>query len=221
MDYAEARHQLLLHGPGTTDADGQPLSLDDGFIDSLRPYSGLHERNFHLVMEALLTVGEQLHQDPHPDRELVHAIWWICSMARAWGLAPGGMLQRNRLITANDTARLERWVNTVEDVGLRLLGGSPPYRVVYCYAWYVAEMEWWDNAAFFVDLMSRTVADPDEGGAIEDITRALSKLGARATAALPALREAERREYTWYMPVERCTEETRAQLRHAIQAIEG
>jgi hypothetical protein len=25
MEYAEARHQLLLHGPGTTDATGQPL----------------------------------------------------------------------------------------------------------------------------------------------------------------------------------------------------
>ena len=42
MEYAEARRLLLLHGPGTYDADGRPLVLEDGFLGSLRPYSGLH-----------------------------------------------------------------------------------------------------------------------------------------------------------------------------------
>ena len=81
MEYAEAQHQLLLHGPGTTDPAGQPLVQEDGFLGSLRPYSGLHERNFHLVMEALLSAGEQLHQAPQLDRELVYAVWSICHTA--------------------------------------------------------------------------------------------------------------------------------------------
>jgi hypothetical protein len=221
MEYAEARHQLLLHGPGTTDAAGQPLVVDDGFLGCLRPYTGLREENFHQVMEALLSVGERLHQTPQLDREPVYAAWSICHTARAWGLAPGGMLQRNRLITAADTARLERWVDALEVVALRLLGGWPPHHAVYYYAEYVAEVGSWDNAGFFVGLMSRAVSDPGISDAIETIARALGKLGPLARAALPALCEAERREYTWYTPAERCTAEVREQLRRAIHAVEG
>jgi hypothetical protein len=49
--------------------------LEDGFTASLRPYSGLHEKNFHLIMEALLVVGERIHREPQVDRELVKAVW--------------------------------------------------------------------------------------------------------------------------------------------------
>src|SRR5262249_3179529 len=147
----------------TTDAAGQPLVLEDGFLGSLRPYRGLHERNFHLVMEALLSVGEQLHAAPHLDRELVYAAWSICHTARSWGLAPGGMLQRNRLITATDTARLKRWVDTVEMVALRLLQGWAPHHAVSYYAEYLAEVGWWDNVTYFVGLMGRAVSDPATG----------------------------------------------------------
>jgi hypothetical protein len=220
MEYAEARHLLLLHGPGTTDAAGHPLVQEDGFLKCLRPYTGLREKNFHLVMEALLSVGEQLHQMPHLDREPVYAIWSICHTARAWGLHPGGMLQRNRLITAADTARLERWVGTLEVVALRLLRGGPPHHAVYHYAEYVAEVGWWDNVAFFVELMGRAVSDPAMSDGIETIAEALGKIGPHAKAALPALRAAERRQYTWYTPAERCTEEVRAQIRRAMQAVE-
>jgi hypothetical protein len=76
------------------------------------------------------------------------------------------------------------------------------------------------KTAFFVELMARSVSDPAISDAIEIIARALGKLGPLARAALPALREAERREYTWYTPVDRCTEEVRAHVRRAIQAIE-
>jgi len=220
MEYAEARHQLLLQGPGTTDAAGQPLVLEDGFLGSLRPYSGLHEKNFHVVMEALLSVGERVRQTPQIDRELVYAAWSICHTARGWGLDPGGMLQRNRLITAADTARLERWVGTLEIVALRLLRGWPPHHAVYHYAEYVVEVGWWDNVAFFIGLMGRAVSDPEVSDAIETVAQALGKLGPLAKSALPALREAERREYSWYTPAERCTEEVRSHIRRAIQAIE-
>ena len=220
MNYAEAQHRLLLHGPGTTDATGQPLVLEHGFLGCLRPYTGLREENFHQLMEALLTAGDQLHQSTQVDRELAYAVWAICHSARGWGLAPGGMLQRNQLITAADTARLERWVDTVEIVALRLLCGWPPHHAVYYYAEYVVEVGWWDNAAFFIDLMSGAVSDPAISDSIGTIARALGKMGPLAKAALPALSEAERREYNWYTPADRCTEEVRAQLRQAIREIE-
>jgi hypothetical protein len=212
---------LLLHGPGTTDAAGRPLVLEDGFLGSLRPYRGLDEKNFHVVMEALLSVGEDLYQTPQLDRELVCAVWSICHTTRLWGLHPGGMLQRNRLITAADTARLERWVDTLEVVALRLLRGWSPHHLAYQYAEYVVAVGWSDNFAFFVGLMARAVSDPETGDAIEVLARALGKLGSLARPALPSLREAELREYRWYTPAERCTEEMRAEIRRAIQAIEA
>jgi hypothetical protein len=131
-----------------------------------------------------------------------------------------GMLQRNRLITTADTAKLEQWVDTVETVALALLGGWSPHQAVY-YAKYVVEFGWWDNIAFFVELMTRAVSDPEIGDFIEITTRALGKLGVLANAALPALRKAQHRDYTWYTPADRCTEEVREQIRQAIKAIEG
>jgi hypothetical protein len=40
MDEGEARHLLLLHGPGTSGAAGEPQVLEDGFLGCLRPYTG-------------------------------------------------------------------------------------------------------------------------------------------------------------------------------------
>ena len=132
------------------------------------------------------------------------------------------MLQRNRLITAADTSRLKRWVGTLELVALRLLRGRPPRYAVYYYAAYIVDhgYGWWDNSAFFVELMVHAVSDPEIDDSIETIVQALGKLGPRARTALPALRLAEQREYAWYTPTERCTEEVRTHIRNAIEAIE-
>lgn len=221
MQFAEARQLLLMHGPGTVGPTGEPLVLENGFLGSLRPYRGLNEQNFHIVMEALLSVGEELHRHSHIDRELVHAMWTICSTARAWGLHPNGMLQRNQLITATDTARLERWVGTLEIVSLRLLHGEPPHHAVYYYAGYILAEGASGNVPFFIELMAQAIADPSSGDAIEDIAQALGKLGSQARSALPALREAELREYSWFHPAERCTADVRSQLRKAIELIEN
>jgi hypothetical protein len=85
----------------------------------------------------------------------------------------------------------------------------------------VIEVGWGENIAFFVALMDRAVSDPGISDAITAIIMALGKLGGLATAALPSLREAAQRSYTWAMSVEGCTEEVRAEIRRAIQAIEG
>src|SRR5471030_441238 len=97
VNYLEARHVLLLHGIGTTDQAGNPLVLEDGFLGCLRPYSGLREKNFHQLMEALFVVGEEFQKASQVDRETVRAIWSICESARYGGLHPNGMLQRNNL----------------------------------------------------------------------------------------------------------------------------
>src|SRR4051812_37093723 len=151
MTYDEAKLLLLMHGPGTSGPDGEPLIAERGFVHSLRPYEGrLVEKNFHLVMEALFTVGETLYRSQQVDRELVHAIWALCNTARGYGLHPQGMLQRNKLISQADTKRFERWIDAIETPPLPVLGGHPPHSRLSRYAEYVTEVGWWDNIDFFI-----------------------------------------------------------------------
>jgi hypothetical protein len=219
MTYDEARLLLLMHGAGTSDAAGNPLIAEDGFVCSLRPYRGLVEKNFHLVMEALLTVGETLHHSPVVDRLLAHSLWSMCSTARHWGLHPDGMLQRNKLITPADGKRLALWIDTVECNALSILGGHPPHYRVDRYAQYVIDVGWWDNIDFFIRVMERAVADADLSDP-EICIAALGQLGHRARSTLPTLYEALAREYMYYIPHDRCTEEVRVVIRDAIRKVE-
>ena len=120
MNYEEAKRQLVLHA-GAIDEAQKAMILEDGFLPSLRPYRGLQEKNIHLVMEALLTVGERIHSAPQVDRELITTIWWMCTTARLWGLRPDGMLQACKLLTAEDILRLELWVNAIEETALSVV----------------------------------------------------------------------------------------------------
>ena len=61
---------------------------------------------------------------PEVDREMVSALWSICHLARVWGVSPGGMLQSNGLITAEDVARLESWVEHISYATMALLDRS-------------------------------------------------------------------------------------------------
>jgi hypothetical protein len=225
MTYDEAKRQLSLHLGVLDEARGE-WELEDGLVVSLRPYSGLHEKNIHLVMEALLTVGDRLHRELQIDRELVTTIWSLCYYPRIWGLQPDGMLQRNNLITRDDIARLELWVDTIEETAHALLNGQPPHVAVYNYAAYVVKVGWWDNIGFFLQLMQRTVSE-DVGSASTMILSALGKLGSVAKPVLPALYDALRREYSWNSPEfetpanrDRTTAKVRAEIQRAIDAIE-
>ncbi|WP_210408296.1 hypothetical protein [Allokutzneria sp. NRRL B-24872] len=107
MTPADAREALLFHSCAHPDVDDPRWQL--GFLGSLRPFTGLREENFHEVMSALRSLAESLDADLVP-REVVSAVVGICHFARAWGIAPGGMLRRNGLISDADAARLETWV---------------------------------------------------------------------------------------------------------------
>jgi hypothetical protein len=216
VNYEQAKYQLQLH-LGLLDEARKEWVLGDGFLVSLRPYRGLREKNIHLVMEALLTVGERIHQEPLVDRDLVNTVWSLCSFARIWGLHPTGMLERNGLITPDDAGRLALWVDTVEQTALRLLGGWPPHQAVSHYAEYVVTASWWDNIGFFIPLMQRAVADPDTLPSTA-VLRALGKLGVLAKSVLPALYGASQ---WWDSSDVPCAELTTAEVRNAIAAIEG
>jgi hypothetical protein len=220
MNYEEAKICLLRHGSGSLDEFGNPDVYEDGFLGSLRPFRGLHEQNFHMVMEALLAAGESIHQSPFIDRQLVNSVWSMCSSSRAYGLHPRGMLQRNRLISASETQLLEQWIEVIESTALSLLRGNPPrYAVIRC-AEFMIEHGWGSNVEFFVPLLDAAVADKESLDASLIAVVALGKLGEKARSALPTLKQAMERTYSWFIPVEICTQETLASIRDAILKIE-
>lgn len=215
MTYDEAIHLLLIHGSGTYDDSGEPIGLDDGFLTMLRPYRGLIEDNFHIVMEALLVVGERLYTAETVDRKLIESVWSTCSLMRFWGLHPDGMLQRNNLITADDTCRLETWINIFERSALGLLNGCPPHYQVERYAQYIIDVGPGENIDFFVQLMQRFLDDPDTTDPTV-VVEALGKLGPSACDALPSLRSAATRTYDDY-----CNAEAHELIAETIRRIES
>lgn len=216
MNYDEARHLLLMHGSGMTDAQGNPLVYDKGFLGMLRPYRGtLITENFHIVMEALYVVGEQIHESEKVDRQLVESIWSMCLLARLWGIEPDGMLQRNHLITPADTKQLAIWIETIERSALAILGGCPADVAISGYAEYIQHYPHGENIAYFIPLMQRYLDDCD-GSDPAPIPEALGRLGPMAASALPSLRAAARKRYGQY-----CHEETIQSIVEAIRRIEG
>ncbi|WP_166828417.1 hypothetical protein [Thalassoroseus pseudoceratinae] len=214
MNYDEARHLLLVHGSGFFDQAGEPIFLDTGFCGMLRPYRGLIEGNFHVVMEALLVVGERIHNAEMVDRPLIESLWSTSSSMRFWGIHPDGMLQRNNLITPDDTRRLETWIDVFERTALGLLRGCPPYIEVERYAQYVIDFGPGDNISFFIPLMIRLLDNSE----IQDptvVVEALGLLGPIASDALPSLRAAANRTYPNY-----CNKEARELITDAIRRIQ-
>lgn len=123
MDRASAKELLLLHSCGHPDT-GHPTG-SSGFIGSLRPYRGLNEENLHEVMAAIVALAPEIAHQPYVDREIVDALWSLSCTTRNWGLNPNGVLRRNGLISGDDLARLEQWIDAIEWAVTMLLGAAP------------------------------------------------------------------------------------------------
>jgi hypothetical protein len=132
MDYEAALDVIRMHGIGRDDVPPDEAVLPDGFLGCLRPYSGLREENFLRVMDAIIALRPHLAGKREWERRLVEGVWGLTTTARSWGLDPGGMLPRNRLLSADDAARLLRWVQCIEMAVARLLrGGDPAEALAY------------------------------------------------------------------------------------------
>src|SRR5262249_9474827 len=132
VEYEAAINLILMHGMGREDVPLEEALLRDGFLGCLRPFSGLREENFLQVIHAIVALKPHLAGQQVWERRLVEGLWELTKTARAWGLDPGSMLQRNRLLSTADTARLLRWVNCIEMAVSRLLrGGDPEEAMAY------------------------------------------------------------------------------------------
>src|SRR5262249_20757165 len=120
------------HGIGRDDVPLDQALLKGGFLDVLRPFTGLKEDNFLQVMEAIIALRPHLVGETMWERRLVEGIWGMTMGGRMWGLDPGGMLQRNRLLTATETSRLRLWVDCIEMAVSRLFrSGDPGEALIY------------------------------------------------------------------------------------------
>ncbi|MCA9193018.1 MAG: hypothetical protein KDB03_14685 [Planctomycetales bacterium] len=114
MEFETAIERLSFHS-GTNPATDDPR-WDNGFLQSLRPYSGkLNEDAWNDLLECLEAVSDHLTHAPTLDRRLMNSLWGICHLARAWGVHEDGMLMRNRLITPADRLKLDDWLCTLSD----------------------------------------------------------------------------------------------------------
>lgn len=110
---------LLFHSFSHPDIDHP--KMETGFLKSLRPCQGhRNEQNFHEIMEAIRVLAPSF-QQPTVDQEVVCSIWTVCELARAWGIHPDGMLQRNHLIKTEDVKLLADWIGCISFATMILL----------------------------------------------------------------------------------------------------
>ena len=121
MDKQQARELILLHSYYKPTL--HMPRMQDGFLGSLRPYRGLKERNFREVMMALWVLSPELQLGEVVDRQLMDALWRLQFITYNWGLRPGNMLQRNKLITPEDTEILAEWFRAIGEAVFNLLAG--------------------------------------------------------------------------------------------------
>lgn len=213
MDFETGKTELQRHAGCATDY------YEDGFVASLRPYIGLRERNFHQVVEAVLSVGAEFASSENVERSIVYSVFDMTSTARRWGVDEGGMLVRNRLITPEDRKRLGDWVQRIELMMLPLLAGQSPATVVSVYSQYVARYDWGENYAFFLPHIAAAIDSEETEGSLEYHCGAIAKLGKRGLPVADALLRAKKRKYSWYEPRERCDAEMQTHLDNAIASM--
>lgn len=215
MDYEIAKVELLRHAGIAED------HYAAGFLGCLRPYSGLRERNFHQVVEALLSAGSVFSCSDFVDRRVTESVLCMCHCARRWGVDDDGMLVRNKLVNPDDRRRLQQWVTIIEKMMLELLAGRPPYETLHVYCEYVAEFGWGENFDYFLPLLACAIEADDIGDRLQGYCAAIIRLGPTAHPVAKSLVQVREREWCWYEPHEQCAAEMLRDIDRALAAISG
>lgn len=122
MSIEEAKERLTYHS-GRNENVEDPKWVN-GFLGSLRPFRGeLIEDNFIEVMECMKVLQGEFEQDKI-DRNMLSDIVGITYLARTWA-APYGMLEANKLLSEEQTAKLNLWVDIIQEALMWLLDGAP------------------------------------------------------------------------------------------------
>lgn len=213
MDYEIAKVELLRHAGIAED------HYATGFLGCLRPYSGLRERNFHEVVEALLSSGSVFSASDFVDRQVAESVLCMCHYARQWGVDDDGMLVRNKLVSPDGRRRLQQWVAVIEKMMLELLAGRPPYETLHPYCEYVSEFGWGENSGYFLPLLACAIEADDIGDRLQGYCAAVIRLGPTAHSVAKSLVQVRERKWRWYEPHEQCAAEMHRDIDRALAAI--
>jgi hypothetical protein len=77
-------------------------------------------------MDCIQALAPELSAGDQVDRKVINDLIGITHLGRAWGIHPDGMLQRNRLITYEDTRTLETWLETISYSLMMVLDSDDP-----------------------------------------------------------------------------------------------
>ncbi|MED4732262.1 hypothetical protein P9597_29990 [Aneurinibacillus migulanus] len=122
MNKEEAFFLLKCHAFAHNDLEHE--KMQHGFLGILRPFCGeLNERNFHELMEIIEVLADEFRK-AEVNRDILSCLWSICQLARAWAIDSSGMLQRNNLITPEQSALLEEWLDMISYAVMVLLEGE-------------------------------------------------------------------------------------------------
>lgn len=122
MNIDEAKELLSYHSGRNENIDN-PKWIN-GFLGSLRPFRGeLLESNFIEVMECMKVLQDEFEQDK-VDKYVLADIVGITHLARVWA-SPDGMLGSNKLLTVEQTTKLNLWVDIIQEALMWLLDDAP------------------------------------------------------------------------------------------------
>lgn len=105
----------------------------NGFLGHLRPFQGkLREENYHLIMKALQVLAPEMEKE-FIDKRIISSVMGICHLGRMWAINPEGMLQSNKLISKEQTLKIDDWLVNISYASFCLLDGAGAEEAFWSY----------------------------------------------------------------------------------------
>jgi hypothetical protein len=99
-----------------------------GIAARLRPFVGIRDADLADLIHAAMVMHGDIVSSEHVNRRVVTSLWYVCFELRSI-LSQSSPIQRNKLISLDDAAKLTIWVNAIELCFVRMLLGT---QLHYC-----------------------------------------------------------------------------------------
>lgn len=170
MNIIEAKHALRRHAIGV-DLEGVWLPEDDSMALCLRPYKGIYEKHFIEILQALVSVADEIKSSDRADREVIYLLWELTRFVRCATAGPHEpTFHGKKLISPDDKRMIDGWMWIIESATLDLLQGRDVANALGSFmADYIFRNKRGQEYAFLTALLSRYLKDlHEEEGVITD-----------------------------------------------------
>lgn len=160
MNFNDAKRNLLVHAGLINDP-----AMSTGWLGLLRPYRFLPVKQFHDIMNCLLVMHPELSVGCIVDKDIVRGVFHITHTTRLWATGEFSVIRRNKLISADNLATLEVWLQLIERIVVQSLDGSSMVRAFFPYFDYLSKTQNLDElkyAKLFVfPVLTEAIQDAD------------------------------------------------------------